>query len=87
MFSQACVILSVHRRDGGFPACITGDMNKGGLHPEGGLHPGGSASRGGSGLHLEYYRIWLTSRRKHPTGMHTCFGGGVTSRFNKNAFQ
>ena len=34
----------------GFPACITGHMTRGGLHP-GGLYPGvgGSASRGGVG--------------------------------------
>ena len=43
MFSQACVILSVHRGGGGFPACITGHMNKGGLHPVC-IGGGGSAS-------------------------------------------
>ena len=61
MFSHACVILSVHRGGGGFPAGITGYMNKRGLHLEGGLNPGGVCM--GGGLHLGYYRIWLASRR------------------------
>ena len=45
IFSQACIIPSVHGGRGGFPACITGHMTRG-ICLGWGLHPGGSASGG-----------------------------------------
>ena len=81
MFSEACVIPSVHR-DGLHPGtvCIQGEglhPGKGGLHPGGrGLHPRGSAIRGAciQGVSIQ----WSTSGGLHLGSLHP--GGSASGR-------
>ena len=69
MFSQVCVIPSVHGWGISFPACITGHMT-------GGPASGGVCiQRGGLGTPrpLDTTDYGQRAGRTHPTGIHSCF--------------
>ena len=63
MFSQACVISSVHGGEGGF---CPGGSDSGGLHPGGWADPP-----------IEYYGIRSRAGGTHPTEMHSCVNSKI----------
>ena len=77
MFSQVCVITSVHRGEVDFPACITGHMTRRsasrGVCIQGGLNLGGLHSGGWADPTPQDTKGYVQQASgMHPTGMHSC---------------
>ena len=75
MFSQTCVIPSVHRGVCPGDLHLRGSAFRRGLHP-GGMHPGGVCMGGGLGRPSTQSDTMGYGQRAggmHPTGMHSCY--------------